>query len=130
MNPICDLPTLLRELAPVLSPGRFEFATLPAGAHPDPERALATVREPEGWSVLQAAEAESQRPPYRWITLMVPSDLAAVGLTAAVAQALAAAELPCNVIAGHHHDHLLVPAAEAERAMAVLRELQAQEAGA
>ena len=56
--------------------------------------------------------------------LQVHSALDGVGLTAAVAGALAAAGIACNVIAAFHHDHLFVPAA---RAGAVL--LAAQAAG-
>jgi len=54
----------------------------------------------------------------------VPSDLAAVGLTAAFAQALAAVGISCNVLAGAHHDHLFVPVDRATDALAALRALQ------
>ncbi|HCH64870.1 MAG TPA: acetyltransferase, partial [Deltaproteobacteria bacterium] len=59
-----------------------------------------------------------------WITLTVHSDLQAVGLTAAVASALTAVGVSCNVVAGAHHDHLFVPEGMADRAMAALRDLQ------
>jgi hypothetical protein len=61
----------------------------------------------------------------RRITLTVPSALDGVGLTAAVATALADAGIPCNVVAAFHHDHLFVPAAMAKRAVRVLLDLQA-----
>jgi hypothetical protein len=60
-----------------------------------------------------------------WLTLDVRSDLAAVGLTAAVSSCLAAEGIACNVLAGLVHDHLLVPEADAERAMAALAALAA-----
>ena len=44
------------------------------------------------------------------------SALEAVGLTAAVATALAAAGIPANVLAGYSHDHLLVPEDRADDA--------------
>jgi uncharacterized protein len=47
----------------------------------------------------------------RQITLDVHSALDGVGLTAAVAVALAAEGIPCNMIAAHHHDHVFVPPA-------------------
>jgi hypothetical protein len=53
----------------------------------------------------------------------VHSALDAVGLTAAVSTALADAGLSCNVIAGYHHDHLLVPADRVAEALAVLSDL-------
>jgi hypothetical protein len=58
-----------------------------------------------------------------WLTLNVDSALDAVGLTAAVSGVLAAEGIPCNVLAGYHHDHLLVPIESAERAMAALNAL-------
>ena len=58
-----------------------------------------------------------------WLTLNVNSALDAVGLTAAVSSALAADGIPCNVLAGYHHDHLLVPIERAERAIAILSAL-------
>ncbi|CCA53561.1 hypothetical protein SVEN_0274 [Streptomyces venezuelae ATCC 10712] len=57
------------------------------------------------------------------ITLRVHSALDAVGLTAAVAGALAEAGLSCNVVAGFHHDHLFVEHARAQEALAVLDRL-------
>jgi len=58
-----------------------------------------------------------------WLTLSVQSSLEAIGLTAAVSAALTAAGIPCNVLAGTYHDHLLVPeslAADAERLLTAL----------
>lgn len=91
--------------------------------------ALATLREDEGWTaVLRVEDAEAAALPYdfvaAWITLTVHSDLAAVGLTAAVARALADAGIACNVLAGLHHDHLLVPEARADDALAAIRALR------
>jgi uncharacterized protein len=53
----------------------------------------------------------------------VHSDLAAVGLTAAFAGALASEGISCNVIAGFHHDHLFVPWERRADAMAALGRL-------
>ncbi len=59
-----------------------------------------------------------------WLTLDVHSALEAVGLTAAFATALGAASIPCNVLAGFYHDHLLVPVERAAEAIACLEGLR------
>jgi len=121
-----DLAQLLRTLEPVLRDGEFVYATVvevPAGLPVE-----ATVREPEGLTVVvrrDAADIHGIRYDYvaSWITLTVHSSLEAVGLTAAFATALGREGISCNVLAGHHHDHILVGTADAERAMDVLRAL-------
>ncbi|MEM8619597.1 MAG: ACT domain-containing protein [Actinomycetota bacterium] len=55
-----------------------------------------------------------------WLTLAVHSSLDAVGLTAAVSGRLAEHNIACNVLAGYHHDHLLVPNSRADDALAAL----------
>ena len=47
----------------------------------------------------------------------------AVGLTAAVAAALAEAGISANVVAAYYHDHIFVSKVSAERALAVLEAL-------
>jgi uncharacterized protein len=59
-----------------------------------------------------------------WITLRVDSTLEQLGLTALFSRALADAGISCNVLAGLHHDHLLVPVDRADEAMGVLRRLE------
>lgn len=86
----------------------------------------AAVREAEGLTVvLRRGEADRLGLSYdfvaAWITLQIHSALEAVGLTAAVSAALTHAGISCNVLAGFHHDHLLVPVADADRALNVLR---------
>ena len=127
--PISDLHRLLRTLDPVLHEGVYAFACLPAGTDLRGMEPLATFREDEGLTVVLREEtALAHQVPVRfraaWITLRVHSDLSAVGLTTAFAQALAGGGISCNVIAGAHHDHLFVPVDKAAQAMAVLRELQ------
>lgn len=89
----------------------------------------ATIAEDEGTTtVLSVTDAArlGVRPEFvaAWLTVEVRSALDAVGLTAAVATALAGENIPCNVLAGYHHDHLLVPIDQAERAVAVLSALR------
>ena len=121
-----DLAQLLRTLEPVLRDGEFVYATVvavPAGLPVE-----ATVREPEGLTIVvrrDAADIHGIRYDYvaAWITLTVHSSLEAVGLTAAFAAALGRERISCNVLAGHHHDHILVATADGERAVAALRRL-------
>ncbi|MEV8093403.1 ACT domain-containing protein [Kitasatospora sp. NPDC085879] len=124
-----DLTALLAGLRPVLNPGRYVYCTLP-GKVPPGLRPVVTVAEAEGVTVVvPQEEADSLGLRYEyiagWITLRIHSALEAVGLTAAVATALADHGISCNVAAGFHHDHLFVPAADAERALRALEELSA-----
>jgi len=126
-----DLPTLLHALRPELQPGTCVFTTtttVRAGAAP-----VVTVREDEGLTlVLDRQQADDLGLPYNyvaaWITPRVNSALDAVDLTAAVAGALAAEGISCNVVAGYHHDHLFVPAHQAHAALDALNDLTAQSA--
>jgi hypothetical protein len=90
--------------------------------------ALATFREAEGMSLVLPLDAArgagfAGALPMVCLTLRVQSALDGVGLTAAVSGALAAAGIAANVIAAYRHDHVLVPAADADRAEAVLHAL-------
>lgn len=121
-----DLSSLLRDLTVTQRPGRWCLVTVPVGAD---VTVAATVQEDEGLtSVVLVADAErlGVTPEFvaAWLTLDVASALDAVGLTAVVATALAAEGIACNVLAGFHHDHLLVPEDRAEEAMAALRRLR------
>ncbi len=129
-GPVGSLDTLLATLEPRLHDGVYVYATLP-GAVPSDLEALATFREAEGLTVVVTEdEAARHRLPalFRaaWITLTVHSDLAAVGLTAAVAAALGEAGISCNVVAAAYHDHLFVPVESGAAAVAALRALQAR----
>ena len=102
------------------------MVTVPVG--PDVDVA-ATIMEDEGpTSVVSVADAErlGERPGFvaAWLTLDVTSALDAVGLTATVATALAADGIACNVLAGFHHDHVLVPEDRADDAIASLMRLR------
>ncbi|MEU3075818.1 ACT domain-containing protein [Streptomyces laurentii] len=130
-NPVPErnLSRLLAGMRPELHPGRYVFTTLPGpGTPPAGIEPVVMVAEPEGLTLVvrqEDADAASLAYDYvaGWITLRVHSALDAVGLTAAVATALADAGLSCNVVAGFHHDHLFVERDEAERALAVLEAL-------
>ena len=124
-----DLHTLLATMHPQIRAGEFVYVLWPDD-RPLAGNIAAAVREAEGLTVvLPRAEADTLGLAYdfvgAWITLQVHSALEAVGLTAAVSAALAEAKISCNVLAGFHHDHLLVPVAETDRALEVLNELVA-----
>lgn len=125
-----NLPTLLAGMRPVRRDGEYVYVLWPHG-RPLVAGIEAAVREAEGLTVvLPRVEADRQGLAYdfvgAWITLEVHSALEAVGLTAAVSRALTEAHISCNVLAGFHHDHLLVPVADAPRALEVLAELAAE----
>ncbi|HTU09833.1 MAG TPA: ACT domain-containing protein [Allosphingosinicella sp.] len=110
-----DLGRLLAGMAPVLDPIEYGFETA-AGAQPLGD-AFALIREAEGVTVI--------RPGAGWarITLTIHSSLAAVGLTARVATALADRGISANMVAAFHHDHVFVPWDRREDALAILKGL-------
>lgn len=125
-----NLQALLAGMHPVQREGEYVYVLWPHG-RPLAGHIEAAVREAEGLTVvLPRAGADQLGLPYdfvgAWITLQIHSVLEAVGLTAAVSRALTEAGVSCNVLAGFHHDHLLVPVADAPRAMEVLAGLAAR----
>ena len=120
-----DLARLLASLNVTARAGEFAFVARPAADPALATLALAMVTEDEGITyVLPCEVADARGLPYdfraAWLTLGVHSALDAVGLTAAFANALAQRGIACNVLAGFHHDHLLVPADRRDDALAVL----------
>jgi len=123
---------MVANMNPVLAGAEFVFCStadpsLIAKARP---LALGSFREDEGVTLILPLEAAQRLDfphdlPMRRIELTVNSALDGVGLTASVAAALAAEEIPCNVVAAFHHDYVFTPSATAERALAVLQALQA-----
>lgn len=131
--PESDLSTLLDTLAPQRIEGEYVFASVTDEVfHRLPAcDVLATFREAEGVSVLLRRDIARQYQlaysgVYGGITLGVYSSLDAVGLTAAVAATLAARDIPANVIAACHHDHVFVPVEQLDEALQALAELARQ----
>lgn len=126
-----DLATLVASMDPVARPDPYVVVTVDGTAVLGDLVPDATIREDEGLTVvIRQADADRLGLTYDfvagWITLRVHSALEAVGLTAAFSAALAQAGLSCNVLAGAHHDHLLVPWADRDAALAALRALSAE----
>lgn len=121
---------MLAQMAPRLDDRAYCFVLVdPSSAPHALGAAIGTFREEEGVTAIVpdtvARELGSQDPAFARITLMVHSSLTGFGLTASVTSTLAEHGIACNVIAAYHHDHLFVPLAEGERALALLEELSA-----
>ncbi len=128
-----DATGMIAGMNPVLDPQTYVYCCIAEGFAPDLGsvwlRALASFREDEGLTLVLTLEdaRELNLPcdmPMRRITLTVPSALDGVGLTAAVATALAGQGIACNMMAALHHDHVFVPEGDAVAAMAALRRCQ------
>lgn len=125
-----DLEAMLRTLTVSRRPGRFTLVTLDSKIEPPAigNGIEAVLEESEGTTIVCTVEtAEANNWPQEflaaWLTLDVHSALEAVGLTAAFSVALAGQGIPCNVLAGYFHDHLLVPEDRAADAVACLEGL-------
>ena len=128
-----ELSNLLATLEPELSASEVVFCHFPGVSFEDkpPFRSLGAFDEREGLTlIVSRSEAEMHGLPFetvlRAITLNVRSRLEAVGLTAAVAGRLAQHGISANFVAAYYHDHVFVPAADAARALEILRTLQAE----
>ena len=126
-----EIGAMLSGMTPMLADGEFIYCTTTdeniAGRACG--GALAWFREKEGVSLILARTLAADfgfacDMPMRRIVLEVFSSLEGVGLTAAVASALSAHGIPCNMVAAYHHDHIFVPSDKAELAMEILTELQ------
>ncbi len=123
-----DLSRMLATLSVERRPDPVTFVSLPSPVVHE-AAFLATIVEAEGTTVvLSVEEARHRGWPVEfeaaWLTLEVHSALDAVGLTAAFSEALAERDIPCNVLAGYHHDHLLVPVDRADDAVDALASLR------
>ncbi len=130
---VSDLKTLLATMSPRLNEKHVAYVTTRT-----PMEIISKLKEgsligsfveAEGTTLfIELQVAEDLKLPVlmraAWITLTVHSALEAFGLTAAFAKALADEQISSNVVAAAFHDHVFVPIADADRAMAALRKLQ------
>ena len=129
-----DLLTLIAQMSPSLDDQIWAFVSVyEVSSEYVLEHALATFREIEGTTLIvpweRAEEFDVCSEPMARITLNIHSSLQAVGLTAAVSQALASEAISANVVAGFYHDHIFVPQMAGERAVACLTLLSAAAEG-
>jgi uncharacterized protein len=124
-----DLARLLTAMNPILREGEYVYCTVEGDAASWASlEPIGTFREAEGLTlILERSRADAAGltygPALRLVTLSVHSALEAVGLTAAVSAALTREGISANVVAAFYHDHIFVPAADAERAVEALRAL-------
>lgn len=123
-----DLNKLLQGMNPERNEGEYVYCLFNSMDSAMANRPVCLFQEREGiTAILPRQIADEANIPYStvfaWITLTVHSSLEAVGLTAAVSRALTGANISCNVVAAHFHDHLFIPVVDASRAMEVLQAL-------
>lgn len=129
MSGITDLTTLLSTLRPELADDEYVFLSCDAKYGELAELGpIASFVESKGLTlIVPRSKADTAGASYesvfRRITLQVHSSLDAVGLTAAVATALAEHDISANIVAAFHHDHIFVPTARAEDAVNALTKL-------
>lgn len=133
MTGITDLSILLAEMTPSIDEQRFVFLCVEEQSLTLPiiRESFATIRETEGWTLVVPFSLAKQfyiaeGVLFQRIELQVNSSLEAVGLTAAVATALAKENISANVIAAYCHDHIFVPEQDALAALKCLQRLSAQ----
>lgn len=133
MNPDgeTDLNRMLQTLTPAHHPGDFVFCTVAELPSLPLDEVDMCFREAEGITLIVRKEtADRLNLPYTFvaarITLGVHSSLAAVGLTAAVATALAKEGISCNMVAAYYHDHVFVESKDLARALIVLTKLSSR----
>ncbi|MFV0259956.1 MAG: ACT domain-containing protein [Acidimicrobiales bacterium] len=122
-----NINRILEALSVTHRSGRFTVHCVPELT--DADGIHAVVAEREGMAVVVTVEAARRRGwpvefEAAWLTIEVHTGLEAVGVTAAVSNALAEWEIPCNVLAGYYHDHLLVPVQLVDQAIACIEQLR------
>lgn len=128
MNPEAPTPPLRLRLLP----GEYRVVRLPPEtptpewAHEPRARLLSVTRTPDELSILCAADripaGERTGPRQRALMVEGPLDFALTGILAAIARALADAEVPIFAISTFDTDYVLVPAERVGPAAAALRD--------
>lgn len=134
MSGLTDLNDILRSLKPKLCDDEFVFISRPGPSYGDGAdlNPVGAFVESEGLTLIVSRKradraSECYDGVFRMVTLEVHSSLQAVGLTAAVSQALSRNDISANVVAAFHHDHVFVPGSQANDAVRVLETLAAEQ---
>lgn len=117
-----DLQRLLAGLAPELATRPRAIRSEAADA-PVATGTIMLFREEEGVTTIVEVDESTDEPLWAQITLRIHSSLEAVGMMAAIATALTARHIPCNAVSAYYHDHLFVPWARRDDAIAALQAL-------
>jgi len=130
MTGIKSLDKLLESMSPKLDFNDYVFCTSSNGTLKEftTLSPIATFQEEEGLTLVLLKETADNAGfkydgVFSKITLTVHSSLEAVGLTAAISNALAENDISANVIAAYYHDHVFVPKDSATSAVEVLKAL-------
>ena len=121
-----DLQSMLDSLDVERRPGTFTFVAVNIPTPGLLAAAHGMVKEGELTTLVLPVESARRAGlpvvvEMAWLSLTVQSSLEAVGLTAAFSKILGDHNISCNVLAGYHHDHILVPVERAADAIAALR---------
>lgn len=115
-------PKLTSRLKPQIFQEPYTFLTIPPGTPiPTAPEPFAVSREEEGVTLIAPGEGWAR------ITLTIHSSLEAVGLTAAISNALGERGISANIVAAYYHDHVFVAWHRREEALEVLRKLGGNE---
>lgn len=121
-----NLNTLIQSMQPNLIEEEYVFCSIPVEEFaPLNINPVCQFREYEGTTlIVSKQQAELANLDYEYvckmITLVVHSSLEAVGFLAAITSKLAENNISVNAVSAYYHDHLFVPANEAEQAMHLL----------
>ena len=125
-----NLAAMLESISVSVRPDHYVVVTLPHDAAIPSlgDGVAAVIAEDEGPTVIATVvRAGLEEWPHdftaSWLTIDVHSALQAVGLTATFSRQLGRAGIPCNVIAGFFHDHILVPVDKTDAAVEVIEAL-------
>ncbi len=130
MSGIIKLEVLLKEMEPILDIKEYVFCTKKVFKLEEDIvylNPIGTFLEEEGITlIIDKNIADNCNLSYdgifKKITLNVHSSLEAVGLTAAISNALKQKDISANIVAGFYHDHIFIPKDKAILALKTLEE--------